>query len=108
MLTISFIFRPGTYDEDFRRLDAATQVVAEATEGTPARRAGGRTTAPSATPSATGDDRSHRSEFARAVPHRAAKTSYDHRTTATRSLSTEMRSAYRLVELTGKARAPKG
>lgn len=26
MLTIPFIFRPGTYDEDFRRLDAATQV----------------------------------------------------------------------------------
>ena len=33
MFSISFIFRPGTYDDDFHRLDAATQAVAEATEG---------------------------------------------------------------------------
>lgn len=32
MFSVSFIVRPGTYDE-FRRLDAATEVVAERTEG---------------------------------------------------------------------------
>ena len=32
MFSISFIFKPGTYDDEFRRLDAATQAVAESTE----------------------------------------------------------------------------
>jgi hypothetical protein len=33
MFSISFIFRPGTYDDEFHRLDAATQTVTEATKG---------------------------------------------------------------------------
>jgi hypothetical protein len=33
VFSISFIFKPGTYDDEFRRLDAATQAVAESTEG---------------------------------------------------------------------------
>jgi hypothetical protein len=33
MFSISFIFRPGAHHDEFRRLDAATQAVAEATEG---------------------------------------------------------------------------
>ena len=33
MFSISFIFKPGTYDDEFRRLDDATQAVADSTEG---------------------------------------------------------------------------
>jgi hypothetical protein len=33
VFSISFIFCPGTYDDEFHRLDAATQAVADATEG---------------------------------------------------------------------------
>lgn len=33
MLTISFIFRPGRSDDEFRRLHAATQAAAESTRG---------------------------------------------------------------------------
>ena len=33
MFSISFIFKPGTHDDEFRRLDATTQAVAEFTEG---------------------------------------------------------------------------
>jgi hypothetical protein len=33
MFSISFIFKPGTYDDEFRRLDAATHAVAESNEG---------------------------------------------------------------------------
>jgi len=77
MFSVSFIFRPGTYDDEFRRLDAATQAVAEATEGYLGSEAW------------WSDDRSvcnavyywgdlrHLSEFARAVPHRQAKANYD-------------------------------
>ena len=33
MFSISFIFKPGTYDDEFGRFDAATQAVTESTEG---------------------------------------------------------------------------
>ena len=33
MFSISFIFKPGTYDDEFHRLGAATEAVANGTEG---------------------------------------------------------------------------
>ncbi len=33
MHSLSFLFQPGTYDEDFHRLDAQIQAIAEATPG---------------------------------------------------------------------------
>ena len=38
MYSISFIFKPGTYDDEFHGLDAATQAVAESTGSRDARR----------------------------------------------------------------------
>ena len=33
MYSISFIFKPGTYDDEFHRLDSATEAVADGTAG---------------------------------------------------------------------------
>lgn len=77
MFSISFIFRPGTYDDEFHRLDAATQAVAEATEGYLGAETWWSEDRAVCNAVYCWEDLAHLSEFAQAVPHREAKAAYD-------------------------------
>jgi hypothetical protein len=99
----AFIFKPGTYDDEFRRLDAATQAVAESTEGylgSGTWWSDNRTVCDAIYCWA---DLAHLSDFAQAVPHRAAKARYD----GYQVVVAEVRGAYgdgRLPHLTSPVR----
>jgi len=120
MFTISFIFRPGTYDDDFHRLDGAIAATAKQTEGF----LGSETWV-------SGDgktinavyywaDLKHLRDFAQAVEHREAKASYARWYDAYQVVVAEIRSVYgdgRLGHITdaiarvspvGRGEAPSG
>ena len=94
MFSISFIFKPGTYDDEFHRLDDATQAVADGTEGF----LGSETW--------WSDDRTvcnaiyywanlkHLDDFAQAVTHKEAKASYDRWYDGYQVVVAEIRTAY--------------
>jgi Domain of unknown function (DUF4188) len=77
MFSISFIFHLDTYDDEFHRLDAATQTVAEATKGFLGAETWWSDDRAVCNAVYYWDDLRHLSEFAQAVPHREAKASYD-------------------------------
>lgn len=94
MYTISFVFRPGTCDDEFRRLDAATQAVAEATEGYLGVETWWSEDRAVCNAVYYWDDLRHLSAFAQAAPHRAAKAAYDRWYDGYQVVVAEVRSAY--------------
>jgi heme-degrading monooxygenase HmoA len=77
VFTISFIFRPGTYDDEFHRLDAATQAVAESTEGYLGSETWWSDDRSVCNAVYYWEDLAHLSDFSQAIPHRAAKAAYE-------------------------------
>ena len=77
MFSVSFIFRPGAYDEEFHRLDAATQAIAEATKGFLGSEAWWSDDRAVCNAVYYWEDRRQLAVYARAIPHRAAKARYD-------------------------------
>lgn len=114
MFSTSFIFRPGAYDDEFHRLDAATQAVADATEGFLGAETWWSDDRSICNAVYYWDDLGHLSEFAQAVPHREAKASYDRWYDGYQVVVAEVRGAYgdgRLPHLTtpiAKIRWPTG
>ncbi len=114
MFMVSFIFKPGTYDDEFRRLDAETQAVAESTEGYLGSETWWSADRTVCNAVYYWEDLGHLSEFARAVPHRAAKASYDRWYDGYQVVVAEVGGAYgdgRLPHLTSpiaKVRRPPG
>jgi hypothetical protein len=107
----SLIFKPGTYDDEFRRLDAATQAVAESTEGylgSGTWWSDNRTVCDAIYCWA---DLAHLSDLAQGVPHRAAKARYDSWYDGYQVVVAEVRGAYgdgRLPHLTSPVRETHG
>jgi heme-degrading monooxygenase HmoA len=112
VFSISFIFRPGIYDDEFHRLDAATQAVADVTEGFLGSEAWWSDDRSVCNAVYYWDDLAHLSDFAQAVPHRAAKAEYDRWYDGYQVVVAEVRGTYgdgRLPHLTspiGKIRRP--
>ena len=94
MFSISFVFRPGTYDNEFRRLDAATQKIAEATEGYLGSETWWSEDRAVCNAVYFWQDLRHLSDFAQAVPHREAKGSYDRWYDGYQVVVAEIRAAY--------------
>jgi heme-degrading monooxygenase HmoA len=113
MHSISFIFRPGTYDDEFHRLDAATQAVAEATPGYVRSETWWSEDRSVCCAVYYWDDLRHLSEFAQAVSHREAKANYARWYDGYQVVVAEVRAAYgdgRLPHLTSpiaKVRPPR-
>ena len=94
MHAISFIFRPGTYDAEFHRLDDAIAAVARRTDGflgseTWVSRDGGTQNS-----IYYWSDLRHLHEFAQALEHREAKASYARWYDAYQVVISEIRAAY--------------
>jgi len=103
VFSISFIVRPGTYDDGFRRLDAATQAIAEATEGYLGVEVWWSEDRSVCNAVYYWDDLAHLPDFAQSVPHRAAKAGYDRWYGGYQVVVAEVRGAYgdgRLPHLT--------
>ena len=103
MYSISFIFRPGTYDEEFYRLDAATQAVAESTDGFLGSETWWSDDRSVCNAVYYWNDLAHLSDFAQAIPHRAAKAAYARWYDGYQVVVAEVRTAYgdgRLPHLT--------
>ena len=103
MFSISFIFKPGTYDDEFRRLDAATQAVAESTEGYLGSETWWSDDRTMCNAIYYWADLAHLSDFAQATTHRAAKSAYDRWYDGYQVVVAEVRGAYgdgRLPHLT--------
>lgn len=94
MFSISFIFRPGTYDEEFHRLDAATQAVAESTEGYLGSETWWSEDRKLCNAVYYWDDLRHLSDFSQALTHRQAKASYDRWYDGYQVVVAEVRGAY--------------
>lgn len=77
MFMISFIFRPGTYDDEFHRLNDETQAIAEATPGYLGSESWWSTDRTVCNAIYYWEDLARLSDFSRAVPHLAAKGGYD-------------------------------
>ena len=77
MFSISFIFKPGTYDDEFHRLDAATEAVANGTEGFLGSETWWSKDGTACNAVYYWEDLKHLSGFAQAVTHKEAKASYD-------------------------------
>ena len=94
MFSVSFIFRPGAYDEEFHRLDAATQAIAEATKGFLGSETWWSDDRAVCNAVYYWEDRRQLAAFARAIPHRAAKARYDRWYDGYQVIVTEVRGAY--------------
>jgi heme-degrading monooxygenase HmoA len=94
MFTISFIFRSGSYDDEFHRLDAATQAVAEATPGYLGSETWWSEDRSLCNAVYYWEDLAHLSSFAQALPHREAKASYDRWYDGYQVVVAEVRAAY--------------
>lgn len=114
MFSISFIFRPGAYDDEFHRLDAATQAVAEATKGFIGAETWWSDDRSVCNAVYCWDDLAHLSDFAQATTHRAAQAAYDRWYDGYQVVVAEVRGAYgddRFSHLTSpiaKVRRPPG
>ncbi len=76
MYSISFIFRPGTYDDDFHRLDSAVAALAKKTEGFLGSEAWVSRDGKTRNAVYYWSDLTHLRDFAQAVEHREAKADY--------------------------------
>ncbi|MCU0483770.1 MAG: DUF4188 domain-containing protein, partial [Chloroflexi bacterium] len=73
MFSISFIFRPGTYDDDFHRLDDAIAAVAKQTDGYLGSETWVSRDGKTINAVYYWADLAHLRDFAQAVEHREAK-----------------------------------
>lgn len=94
MFAVSFIFRPGAYDEEFHRLDSATQAIAESTEGFLGSETWWSDDRAVCNAVYHWANRRQLATFARAIPHRAAKARYDRWYDGYQVIVTEVRGAY--------------
>jgi heme-degrading monooxygenase HmoA len=94
VFAVSFIFRPGAYDEEFHRLDSATQAIAETTEGFLGSETWWSDDRAVCNAVYYWQDRRQLADFARAIPHRAAKASCDRWYDGYQVVVTEVRGAY--------------
>jgi heme-degrading monooxygenase HmoA len=103
VFTISFIFRPGTYDDEFHRLRGGVEAVADATEGFLGSETWWSDDRSVCNAVYYWDDLAHLSDFAQTAPHRAAKAGYDRWYDGYQVVVAEVRTAYgdgRLPHLT--------
>ncbi|MEX1158847.1 MAG: DUF4188 domain-containing protein [Thermomicrobiales bacterium] len=76
MYSISLIFRPGTYDDDYDRLDAAISAVAAETEGYLGSEAWISKDGVTKSAAYYWSDLNHLRDFAQHVTHREAKSQF--------------------------------
>lgn len=94
MFSISFIFKPGTYDDEFHRLNAATEAIAKSTQGFLGSESWWSKDGSKCNAIYYWADLKHLSDFAQAVTHREAKASYDRWYHGYQVVVAEIRSAY--------------
>ena len=94
MFAVSFIFRPGAYDGEFRRLDAATRAIAEATKGFIGSEIWWSDDRAACDAACYWEYRRQLAAFARAILHRAAKARFDRWYDRYQVVGTEVRGAY--------------
>jgi heme-degrading monooxygenase HmoA len=94
VFSISFIFKPGTYDDEFQRLDAAVGAVAKSTEGFLGSESWWSKDGTKCNAIYYWADLKHLSDFAQAMPHKEAKASYDRWYHGYQVVVAEIRSAY--------------
>ncbi len=114
MFMVSFLFRPGRYDDEFHRLNAETQAIAESTPGYLGSESWWSDDRSVRNAVYYWDDLGHLSDFSRAVPHLEAKSRYDRWYDGYQIVISDIRDAYgdgRLPHLTSpiaKVRRPPG
>ena len=94
MFSISFIFKPGTYDDEFHRLDDAIAGVARRTEGFLGSETWVSHDGKTLNAIYYWADLGHLRDFAQAIEHRQAKASYARWYDAYQVIVAEIRSVY--------------
>ena len=94
VFSISFIFRPGIYDDDFHRLDKAVADLAKGTEGFLGSETWVSRDGKTRNAVYYWSDLERLRDFAQAVEHREAKTNYSRWYDAYQVVVAEIRSVY--------------
>ncbi len=94
MFSIAFIFKPGAYDDEFHRLDKATEAVAKRTEGFLGSETWWSQDRSVLNAIYYWEDLKHLSDFAQAMTHKEAKANYDRWYDGYQVVVAEVRSVY--------------